>query len=67
MKYEYIYDVHFRTPNNKCFSTKYPETITLCSGNTAKIPITFRPLEKVSYFAYYLDIYILFRVSLFSL
>ncbi|XP_063674986.1 cilia- and flagella-associated protein 65-like isoform X4 [Bolinopsis microptera] len=41
--------IKYKTPKNKCFSTKYPQTITLCSGNTAKIPITFKPLEKELY------------------
>lgn len=43
----YIYEL-FRIPNSRFFTTRYPQPIVLSSGTSISLPVTFRPLDKVS-------------------
>ena len=43
----YIYKL-FRIPNSRFFTTRYPQPIVLSSGTSISLPVTFRPLDKVS-------------------
>jgi len=42
--------IKYCLPNSKIFLLDFPQTITLCAGMSASIPITFIPEEKVPLF-----------------
>ncbi|XP_053327812.1 cilia- and flagella-associated protein 65 [Spea bombifrons] len=41
--------VQFRPPSTPFFRTLFPQSVTLMSGTSFSLPITFRPLEKRDY------------------
>ncbi|KAL5005595.1 hypothetical protein ScPMuIL_016753 [Solemya velum] len=41
--------IKYVVPSTRFFSTLYPKPIVLSAGTSFSLPITFRPLEKVSY------------------
>lgn len=39
----------FSAPKSRFFTTIYPQPVMLSAGNTFTLPVTFRPLEKITY------------------
>jgi hypothetical protein len=41
--------IRYKLPKTRYFSMEFPKTVTLSAGMSWMIPITFRPLAKVSF------------------